>query len=401
VGKSKSTFARAPVENRRREWPADMHSPVVFRALLRHERSRADRDGSEFSLVVLDVARLGPGDRSIETICRSIQDKIRSIDEAGWLDSSRIGILLPATTKHGGQTFAGRLCGSIPCVGSSIPWTVSTYPKDWLVCGDLSDGGTVPSRSQGVSSAAGSQLADTAVTGAFCRRVPVWKRCFDVTFAIFCLVLLSPLFLLLMLYIKVVSPGRVFFKQERVGCGGAPFVFLKFRTMHENNNSEAHREYLKELINSARPMEKLDRAKDPRIIRGARIIRKACLDELPQLVNVLRGEMSLVGPRPCIPYEAQEYLRWHTHRFDILPGMTGLWQVSGKNKLTFEQMVRLDISYAQRMSFLLDLKILLLTAPAIFGMVFEASVRRLGMRVLTPTAVSLAKGEEKGFLSDT
>ena len=177
-------------------------------------------------------------------------------------------------------------------------------------------------------------------------------------------------------------------------------MFMKFRTMYKNNDPCAHRDYLEELIKGGMPMEKLDCGRDPRIIPGGRIIRKACLDELPQLFNVLRGEMSLVGPRPCIPYEAEEYLRWHTHRFDILPGMTGLWQVSGKNKLSFEQMVRLDISYANRMSPLHDLKILLMTLPAIIGMVFEAGMKRMGMKLPKPTAVSLARGDEKGFLGD-
>jgi len=170
--------------------------------------------------------------------------------------------------------------------------------------------------------------------------------------------------------------------------------------MHENNNADAHRQYWKELIISDKPMEKLDCGRDPRIIPGGKIIRKACLDELPQLFNVLRGDMSLVGPRPCIPYEAEEYLRWHTYRFDILPGMTGLWQVSGKNKLSFEQMVRLDISYANRMSPLLDLKILLLTMPAIIGMVFDAGLKRMGMSLLKPTTVGLSKGDEQGLFRD-
>ena len=124
-------------------------------------------------------------------------------------------------------------------------------------------------------------------------------------------------------------------------------------------------------------MEKLDNKKDPRIIFGGKIIRKACIDELPQLINVLRGEMSLVGPRPCIPYEAEEYLRWHTNRFNILPGCTGLWQVSGKNRLTFKQMIRLDISYANNMSFRNDIKILLRTAPAVIGYMLEAVFRKL------------------------
>jgi lipopolysaccharide/colanic/teichoic acid biosynthesis glycosyltransferase len=148
--------------------------------------------------------------------------------------------------------------------------------------------------------------------------------------------------------------------------------------MHVNNDTSSHQAYLKKLINSDDPMEKLDNGRDPRIIPGGRIIRKACLDEFPQLINVLRGDMSLVGPRPCLPYEAEEFLRWHSHRFDVLPGLTGLWQVSGKNRLTFTQMIRLDISYCQNMSFWLDLKILLRTLPTVVGQVFEATLKRLG-----------------------
>ena len=123
-------------------------------------------------------------------------------------------------------------------------------------------------------------------------------------------------------------------------------------------------------------MEKLDEAGDARIIPGGRMIRRACIDEFPQLLNVLRGEMSLVGPRPCLPYEAEEYLRWHTYRFDVLPGMTGAWQVSGKNKLTFKQMIRLDIRYCNSMSLWLDLKVLLLTGPTILGMIAESVAKR-------------------------
>jgi lipopolysaccharide/colanic/teichoic acid biosynthesis glycosyltransferase len=220
----------------------------------------------------------------------------------------------------------------------------------------------------------------------------------DVAGSLILIVLLSPLFLLTAVYIKAVSPGKAFFKQKRVGYRGKIFTFIKFRTMHQNNDPGVHREHLKDLIKSGRPMEKLDGGRDARIIPHGKVIRKLCLDELPQLFNVLRREMSLVGPRPCIPYEAEEYLRWHAHRFDTLPGMTGLWQVSGKNKLSFEKMIRLDISYALRMSPLFDLKILLLTGPAIIKMVFEASMKR--MSVLTPSAVSMIEGGEKGSLRD-
>jgi len=150
--------------------------------------------------------------------------------------------------------------------------------------------------------------------------------------------------------------------------------------MRAGNASGCHQPPLNDLIASDKPMEKLDDGRDPRIIPGGRVLRKMCIDELPQLVNVLRGEMSLVGPRPCLPYEAEDYLHWHSRRFDVLPGLTGLWQVSGKNRLTFKQMIRLDISYCRNMSLGLDLGIILRTVPTIIGLFFEGLGNRLRRR---------------------
>jgi lipopolysaccharide/colanic/teichoic acid biosynthesis glycosyltransferase len=141
--------------------------------------------------------------------------------------------------------------------------------------------------------------------------------------------------------------------------------------MKHGNDQGAHEEHIIKRIRAGQALAKLD-DKDSRIIPGGKFLRKACVDELPQLFNVLRGDMSLVGPRPCMAYEAREFLMWHTHRFDAVPGMTGLWQVSGKNKLTFVEMIRLDIAYAANMSLLNDLVILARTVPAIVVMVFEA-----------------------------
>lgn len=187
----------------------------------------------------------------------------------------------------------------------------------------------------------------------------------------------SPIFLVLGIYIKIVSPGPVFFKQTRIGYKGIPFDFWKFRTMKCGNDQSFHGDHAKSFIlDGDVPMEKLDN-RDPRIFFGGRVIRKCCLDELPQLWNVIKGEMSLVGPRPCIPYEAAEYLRWHTHRFDVLPGLSGLWQVSGKNKLSFKQMVRLDIAYCSNITLLGDLAIIFRTPFAIMKMVFEAFAQKL------------------------
>ena len=360
---------------------AGINSFTVFQALLRHERNRSDREGSEFSLAVFDVSGMNFNGRRTQKVADTIRKEMRSIDEVGWIDSQCIGVLLPVTNIEGGRKFAHR-------VGESIPAKVYTYPAHWLP-GYTTEAGGDPLK---------CGECEDPVGKVFSRKVPVWKSCMDVAGSLILIVLLSPLFLLTAVYIKAVSPGKAFFKQKRVGYRGKIFTFIKFRTMHQNNDPGVHREHLKDLIKSGRPMEKLDGGRDARIIPHGKVIRKLCLDELPQLFNVLRREMSLVGPRPCIPYEAEEYLRWHAHRFDTLPGMTGLWQVSGKNKLSFEKMIRLDISYALRMSPLFDLKILLLTGPAIIKMVFEASMKR--MSVLTPSAVSMIEGGEKGSLRD-
>ncbi|MGC9329292.1 MAG: sugar transferase [Candidatus Hinthialibacter sp.] len=201
----------------------------------------------------------------------------------------------------------------------------------------------------------------------FAHRIPLWKKLIDMTGAFVALLLFAPIFLLIFLLIKIASPGPAFFLQKRIGRGGKPFTMIKFRTMHVNADETLHKKYLKDIIQgtaqipgsfSRRTMKKLDHENDPRIIPVGKFLRKSHLDELPQLINVLRGEMSLVGPRPPIPYEAEEYALWHQGRLNVIPGMTGLWQVSGKNDLTFEEMCRLDIFYSRHFSIWMDLTIL-------------------------------------------
>ena len=208
------------------------------------------------------------------------------------------------------------------------------------------------------------------------RPQPVWKRCLDVLGALFGLLLCAPLFILIALVLKWISPGPVFYKQARTGYGGKTFLCWKFRTMVVNADDALHRQHVQGVIQSSftagaeKPTAKLELSSDPRIIPFGRILRRSCLDELPQLFNVLRGEMSLVGPRPEPLYAAQQYLAWHAERLDVLPGMTGLWQVSGKNRTTFNEMVRLDLLYACQCSFGLDMKILFLTIPTLLEQVF-------------------------------
>lgn len=201
--------------------------------------------------------------------------------------------------------------------------------------------------------------------------LPAWKRAVDLTC---CAIALPVLFVAaagLWVLLLCTSPGPLLFRQERIGLGGRRFVLYKFRTMHLGCDAGTHQAHVSELLRSNVPMRKLDGAGDKRLVPGAWLIRATGLDELPQVINVLLGDMSIVGPRPCIPYEYAEYSAWHRRRLDAAPGLTGLWQVSGKNRTTFDEMVRLDITYAETKSLWLDLSVIARTIPALLTQVRE------------------------------
>ncbi|MGH7996367.1 MAG: sugar transferase [Opitutaceae bacterium] len=206
--------------------------------------------------------------------------------------------------------------------------------------------------------------------------MPVWKRALDLAVCLAVLPILAVCTLLMTVLVRLFSPGPVFFRQERVGYLGRRFRIYKFRTMHVNADTGVHRAHLTQLIGSNVPMTKMDARGDSRLIPGGWLLRASGLDELPQILNVLLGEMSLIGPRPCIPYEYDQYLPWQRKRFLAVPGLTGLWQVSGKNRTTFDEMVRLDIEYAEEKSIFLDLRIILRTVPTLFGQIAETRRRR-------------------------
>jgi len=182
--------------------------------------------------------------------------------------------------------------------------------------------------------------------------------------------------MLIALIIRMVSAGPVLFKQERIGYLGGRFLCYKFRTMFVNADTGIHRGHLNQLMNSDAPMMKMDSKGDPRIIPFGRLLRASGLDELPQLINVLIGDMSLVGPRPCVSYEYENYLPWQRERFNALPGLTGLWQVSGKNRTTFTEMMELDIKYARTKTLWLDLKIIFKTVPALVIQMWDTWVKK-------------------------
>jgi exopolysaccharide production protein ExoY len=220
-------------------------------------------------------------------------------------------------------------------------------------------------------------------------RLPRWKRVLDVVLCAAALPVLGPLTLLMAIVTKFFAPGPVFFKQERIGHQGRRFLCLKFRTMHAGADVTVHQQHLQQLIQSGAPMTKIDAKGDRRLIPGGWLLRATGLDELPQILNVLFGDMSLVGPRPCIPYEFEQFLPWQKQRCATLPGLTGLWQVSGKNRLSFEKMIRLDIQYGQNLSFWEDVRIIAMTIPALVIQVLDQRAeKRRRPAVERPVATS-------------
>lgn len=347
-----------------------------FARIVKRERARADRGGHHFAVIYFNIEKSKLTGASPEALLNLLSKRVRLTDEFGWIDKYHIGVMLFNAGADVACRFAGEIRDELSRTVTSLDFCVYTYPHDFL---DRNDGGgnngngrknNDSTENQNSKDPDEQMLAAPVIKAVkdisplIVRKIPVWKRIFDITLASIALILCFPLFLIIGLLIKTVSSGPVFFKQERIGYGGKRFDFLKFRTMKVNADTCAHQCYLSDLINEScsaeeagRPMAKLDHS-DSQIIPFGNFLRNSCLDELPQLINVLRGEMSLVGPRPPIPYEVAEYLKWHHGRFDIVPGMTGLWQVSGKNRLTFKEMIRLDIRYARTVSLYADLKIL-------------------------------------------
>jgi len=348
-----------------------------FSCILERELARAERSNQVFSVIDFDIGDVETNRELGKQLLQALAKRLRSTDEVGWLHGHHIGVLLYNTPSEGAHVFSQRILDLLPKPLTPPDFKIHTYPTEEQIMDDSNYQG--PERRQTSQGSPSSQnvVRDKSpkpvreIRMLYSLAMPTWKRSGDLVGALLLLILFSPLLVLAALMIKIVSSGPVFFKQRRVGYGGRVFTLYKFRTMKVHADTSSHRRYLAELIRdtagekeTGKPMVKLD---DPQIIPFfGKILRATCIDELPQLINVFLGDMSLVGPRPPIPYEVEEYVTWYTGRFDAVPGMTGLWQVSGKNRLTFKDMARLDIRYARQMSFALDLKILLLTPLAIF-----------------------------------
>jgi len=331
---------------------------------LRVEKRRADRSKSPLSVILLSLQNGALSDpRLTQELLKSIHENTREIDIKGWVDHDSIGLILPDTDEGGARHCGEKIANGNRDIKLSI--VTGTYP-DRLVEQLLAN-------EQGNPDFFPLNLDESIKIRRF--QIAL-KRVMDVAGSLVTLILFSPLMFLTAVAIKMTSPGPVIFKQFRFGKRGIQFAFYKFRSMQSNVDDQIHREYVTNLIKG--DLEKINQGddgaplykmkSDPRITPVGRIIRKTSIDELPQLLNVLRGEMSLVGPRPPIPYEVEKYEPWHLRRIlEVKPGITGLWQVDGRSTTSFDHMVRLDLRYVQNWSLWLDVKILLKTVKVVLS----------------------------------
>ena len=346
----------------------------VFHSMLTLERRRAERSRKPFVLMLLD-ANLENG--TAEEILLQAVDVVvatkRETDLVGWYKhGSILGIIFTEVSVEGEVPITEILRTKIETAfikhlgrerAARIAVSLHVFPETW----DKNSSGWV----------ADSKLYPDLNRKGPRKRLPlVIKRAIDIAASAALLFVLSPFLLVIMALIKLTSKGPVIFEQDRLGQFGVRFKCLKFRTMYSNNDPKIHQEYVQQFIagkdgldnskGAEKPVYKL--VKDPRVTAVGSFLRKTSLDELPQFWNVLRGDMSLVGPRPPVPYEFEVYDIWHRRRvLEVRPGVTGLWQVSGRNRTRFDEMVRLDLRYCQTWSIWLDLKILIATPWAVFN----------------------------------
>ena len=347
---------------------------AAFLQALCVERKRAERSRKRFVLMLLDFEPVRSGNRDVlvNKTVSAIRSSIRETDIAGWhREHSALGVIFSELGTADKGSLLGALAGKMTAVLRAvlsdeqfvqINMTFHCFPDDWKP----DDPGLWVAR-----------LYPDLVRRDETRKASrIIKRAIDLLGSLTAVILLAPVFLLIAITIKLSSPGPILFRQRRLGHYGSPFTCLKFRSMHAATDAAIHRDYVTRLIagridpqpsnGNGKTVYKL--TKDPRLTPIGAFLRKTSLDEVPQFLNVLWGDMSLVGPRPPIPYELDAYDVWHRRRLlEVKPGLTGLWQVSGRSNLRFDEMVRLDLKYAATWSVGLDMKILLRTPRAVFS----------------------------------
>jgi len=335
----------------------------TFRSMIAYERKRTERSRKPVLLMLLRVGDSESVDGSGEVLSKvltALSDASRDTDVTGWYKSqSVVGVMFTETGMHDSGAIMATMMHRI---GETLRYSLSlekasqihislhVFPESW---------------NQDTSVGNPTLYPDLEHREKKQRGVLAIKRLIDIVGSVLAIGFLAPLFLVVSALVKLSSKGPIFFRQERIGQLGKPFTFLKFRSMQANNDPTIHQEFMKRVISGDHEKgSKMEN--DPRITRLGRFLRKSSLDELPQFFSVLKGDMSLVGPRPPLGYECQEYDIWHRRRvLEVKPGITGLWQVTGRSRLRFDEMVRLDLQYVRTWSLWLDVKILFKTPFAV------------------------------------
>jgi lipopolysaccharide/colanic/teichoic acid biosynthesis glycosyltransferase len=365
-GRTPAGLALSPM---RRE---DVLAEPAFQSILALERRRAERSRQPFLLMLVDARAISAQRQRTMLAGRLapvVSSAIRESDVVGWYESQTVlAVIFTEVKAHDNPSVAEALCGKVgkalteafePSLVAKLVVTVHLFPES--LNGTRSDW------------EADVKLYPDLNTRDGKRRLPmVLKRAMDVAGSILLMLLFAPVLAIIAVAIKLSSKGPVIFKQDRLGQFGKTFQCLKFRTMFADNDPRIHREYVERFISgkahssqTAGGLYKI--TDDPRVTPIGRLLRRTSLDEFPQFWNVLCGEMSLVGPRPPLHYEFNAYDFWHRRRvLEVKPGVTGLWQVMGRSRTSFDDMVRMDLRYCQRWSLWLDLKILLATPLAVF-----------------------------------
>jgi lipopolysaccharide/colanic/teichoic acid biosynthesis glycosyltransferase len=354
----------------------DLLSQEAFRRAIYLEQKRTERSRRKFALMLASCSEPATARRHqiLTQILNALAGATRETDIVGWYDeSATLGIIFTeigesdAEPQKVQQSISSRITGLFRGALESeqfkqLQISFHVFPDDW------DEGGSGHSAKAAFYESSGH---DTNASSSL-----IIKRAMDIFGSGIGIALLSPIMIAIAIAIKLTSNGTVLFRQQRVGRYGKRFTFLKFRSMRCANDSAVHQEYMKRFISGKAstdgqggkqaPVFKI--TNDPRVTPIGRFLRRTSLDELPQFFNVFIGEMSLVGPRPPIPYEVECYDIWHRRRLlAVKPGITGLWQVSGRSKVAFDDMVRLDLKYARSWSIWLDIKILVKTPRAVLG----------------------------------
>lgn len=349
-------------------------SQEAFHKRISLERKRSERSRKPFLLILADSGaslQNGHNEEFLRCVLCALSGSIRETDAMGWYARGVVaGVMFTEMVEQdkasAGASMMKRVMETLSSnLGdqrlSQIKLSMHFFPDDWD-----HDGPGRPSNP--------ALYPDLATREGSQKNMHAVKRAMDIFGSSLAVIALAPVLLLIALAIKLTSHGPVFFRQKRVGQHGKCFTFLKFRSMYVNNDESEHKEYVQKLIaGSATPQASGDEGpavfkltNDRRVTLVGRFLRRSSLDELPQFFNVLRGDMSLVGPRPAIPYEVEAYDIWHRRRvLEAKPGITGLWQVNGRSRVKFDDMVRLDLQYARNWTPWMDIQILLRTPGAV------------------------------------